>query len=88
MNKYFINIKVDREERPDIDSIYMQAVLAQNGHGGWPMTVFLTPEKKIVTVVLNDSNSKINFNIILDGKDMHSSLNAGAVGTFILDIKN
>ena len=46
MNKYFINIKVDREERPDIDSIYMQAVLAQNGHGGWPMTVFLTPEKK------------------------------------------
>ena len=46
MNKYFINIKVDREERPDIDNIYMQAVLAQNGHGGWPMTVFLTPDKK------------------------------------------
>ncbi len=46
MNRYFINIKVDREERPDLDNIYMQAVLAQNGHGGWPMTVFLTPERK------------------------------------------
>jgi uncharacterized protein YyaL (SSP411 family) len=44
MNKYFINIKVDREERPDIDSIYMQAVVAMTGQGGWPMSVFLTPE--------------------------------------------
>src|SRR5687767_1982492 len=43
MNANFINIKVDREERPDIDGIYMQAVQALNGHGGWPMTVFLTP---------------------------------------------
>ncbi len=43
MNEKFINIKVDREERPDIDSIYMQAVQALTGHGGWPMTVFLTP---------------------------------------------
>jgi uncharacterized protein len=43
MNEHFINIKVDREERPDIDSIYMQAVQALTGHGGWPMTVFLTP---------------------------------------------
>src|SRR5438309_4720311 len=44
MNERFINIKVDREERPDIDSIYMQAVQAMTGHGGWPMTVFLTPD--------------------------------------------
>ncbi len=44
MNENFINIKVDREERPDIDAIYMQAVQAMTGHGGWPMTVFLTPE--------------------------------------------
>jgi hypothetical protein len=44
MNEKFINIKVDREERPDIDGIYMQAVQAMTGHGGWPMTVFLTPE--------------------------------------------
>ena len=44
MNERFINIKVDREERPDIDSIYMQAVQAMTGHGGWPMTMFLTPE--------------------------------------------
>jgi uncharacterized protein len=43
MNKYFINIKVDREERPDIDNIYMNAVQAMTGSGGWPMTVFMTP---------------------------------------------
>ncbi len=44
MNEHFVNIKVDREERPDLDSIYMQAVQAMTGHGGWPMTTFLTPE--------------------------------------------
>jgi uncharacterized protein YyaL (SSP411 family) len=44
MNELFVNIKVDREERPDLDSIYMQAVQALTGQGGWPMTVFLTPE--------------------------------------------
>ena len=43
MNQLFVNIKVDREERPDIDAIYMQAVQALTGRGGWPMTVFLTP---------------------------------------------
>jgi len=43
MNRYFVNIKVDREERPDLDSIYMSAVVAMTGHGGWPMTVALTP---------------------------------------------
>lgn len=46
MNEYFVNIKVDREERPDLDSIYMGAVQALTGQGGWPMTVFLTPEGK------------------------------------------
>ena len=46
MNADFINVKVDREERPDIDSIYMQAVNAMVGRGGWPMTVFLTPDGK------------------------------------------
>ncbi|HEX7937876.1 MAG TPA: thioredoxin domain-containing protein, partial [Gemmatimonadaceae bacterium] len=44
MNEYFVCIKVDREERPDLDSIYMQAVQALTGHGGWPMTMFLTPD--------------------------------------------
>jgi len=44
MNEHFVNVKVDREERPDLDNIYMQAVTAMTGHGGWPMTVFLTPE--------------------------------------------
>jgi len=44
MNEHFVNVKVDREERPDVDQIYMQAVQAMTGHGGWPMTVFLTPE--------------------------------------------
>jgi uncharacterized protein YyaL (SSP411 family) len=43
MNERFVNIKVDREERPDVDQIYMKAVQAMTGHGGWPMTVFLTP---------------------------------------------
>src|ERR1051325_8659834 len=43
MNELFVNIKVDREERPDVDAIYMEAVQAMTGHGGWPMTVFLTP---------------------------------------------
>jgi uncharacterized protein YyaL (SSP411 family) len=44
MNEHFINIKVDREERPDLDSIYMNAVVAMTGQGGWPMSVFLTPD--------------------------------------------
>ncbi|HEU0075854.1 MAG TPA: thioredoxin domain-containing protein [Dehalococcoidia bacterium] len=44
MNRLFVNIKVDREERPDVDNIYMQAVQSLTGRGGWPMTVFLTPE--------------------------------------------
>ena len=43
MNEHFVNIKVDREERPDLDSIYMDAVVAMTGQGGWPMSVFLTP---------------------------------------------
>src|SRR5258706_6213186 len=46
MNRDFINIKVDREERPDVDSIYMSAVQMLTGQGGWPMTMFLTPEGK------------------------------------------
>src|SRR5579883_2764981 len=46
LNAEFINIKVDREERPDLDQVYMQAVQAMTGRGGWPMSVFLTPELK------------------------------------------
>ena len=46
LNENFIAIKVDREERPDIDSIYMTFCQALTGHGGWPLTVFLTPDKK------------------------------------------
>jgi uncharacterized protein YyaL (SSP411 family) len=46
MNELFVNVKVDREERPDVDAVYMEAVQAVTGHGGWPMTVFLTPEGK------------------------------------------
>jgi uncharacterized protein len=44
MNERFVNVKVDREERPDVDAIYMEAVQAMSGHGGWPMTVFLDPD--------------------------------------------
>jgi uncharacterized protein YyaL (SSP411 family) len=43
MNRHFVSIKVDREERPDLDSVYMDAVVSLTGQGGWPMTVFLTP---------------------------------------------
>ena len=46
MNQYFINIKVDREERPDVDRVYMTYVQATTGGGGWPMSVFLTPDLK------------------------------------------
>ncbi len=44
MNAHFVNVKVDREERPDVDALYMEAVQAMTGRGGWPMTVFLTPD--------------------------------------------
>ncbi len=43
MNRLFVNVKVDREERPDLDAVYMNATVRMTGHGGWPMTVFLTP---------------------------------------------
>ena len=44
MNEHFVCIKVDREERPDVDAIYMEAVQAMTGHGGWPLNAFLTPD--------------------------------------------
>jgi hypothetical protein len=46
MNKYYISIKVDREERPDVDKVYMSAVQAMTGSGGWPLSIFLTPDLK------------------------------------------
>ncbi len=46
MNEYFVNMKVDREERPDVDRVYMNALQAMTGSGGWPMSMFLTPELK------------------------------------------
>src|SRR6185436_19864753 len=46
LNKHFISVKVDREERPDVDEAYMTAVQYSTGRGGWPMSAFLTPEKK------------------------------------------
>ena len=44
INSAFVAVKVDREERPDVDAVYMEAVQAMSGRGGWPMTVFLTPD--------------------------------------------
>src|SRR5687768_3157441 len=44
MNELFVNVKVDREERPDVDAVYMEATQSMTGSGGWPMTVFMTPE--------------------------------------------
>ncbi|XP_016842414.1 spermatogenesis-associated protein 20 isoform X1 [Nasonia vitripennis] len=49
MNRYFVNIKVDREERPDIDRVYMTFIQSISGHGGWPMSVFLTPDLTPIT---------------------------------------
>ena len=46
MNRDFVNVKVDREERPDVDAVYMEAVQALTGRGGWPMTVWLTPDRR------------------------------------------
>ncbi len=46
LNAYFLPIKVDREERPDIDSIYMQALQLMTGQGGWPLNIFLTPQDR------------------------------------------
>src|SRR3990167_3336458 len=46
LNTHFISVKLDREERPDIDQIYMDVVVSMTGHGGWPMSVFLTPDLK------------------------------------------
>ncbi|MFF4171217.1 thioredoxin domain-containing protein [Streptomyces sp. NPDC001744] len=46
LNEHFVSVKVDREERPDVDAVYMEAVQAATGQGGWPMTVFMTPEGK------------------------------------------
>ncbi len=46
MNELFVNVKVDREERPDVDALYMDAVQAMTGRGGWPMTVFMTPDRE------------------------------------------
>jgi uncharacterized protein YyaL (SSP411 family) len=46
MNELYVSVKVDREERPDVDAVYMDAVVALSGHGGWPMTVFLTPDRE------------------------------------------
>jgi hypothetical protein len=45
LNRYFVSIKVDREERPDVDSVYMKVCMALNGSGGWPLTIVMTPEK-------------------------------------------
>ncbi|GGO83004.1 hypothetical protein GCM10012280_10930 [Wenjunlia tyrosinilytica] len=44
VNEHFVAVKVDREERPDVDAVYMEAVQAATGQGGWPMTVFMTPD--------------------------------------------
>ena len=46
MNQWFINIKVDREEHPDVDALYMKALIELSGQGGWPLSIFLTPDQK------------------------------------------
>ena len=46
LNEHFVSIKVDREERPDVDQLYMTVCQAMTGHGGWPLTIIMTPAKK------------------------------------------
>jgi len=61
MNESFVNIKIDREERPDIDSIYMKVCQAMTGSGGWPLNIIMTPEKKpffAATYIRNGENSE------------------------------
>jgi len=70
MNKYFINVMVDREERPDIDRVYMTAVQAMTGSGGWPMSLFLTPGLKpffgATYIPPTGQNGRPGFNTLLD----------------------
>ena len=71
MNAAFVCVKVDREERPDVDAVYMTATQAMTGHGGWPMTVFATPEGKPFycgTYYPNESRGGMpSFQAVLDG---------------------
>ena len=67
MNENFINIKVDREERPDLDSIYMNAVQSIAGHGGWPLTVFLTPTLPSTTDFPANSQQIVQFAVVCRG---------------------
>lgn len=70
MNQYFVNIKVDREERPDVDNVYMTFVQATTGSGGWPMSVWLTPELKPFVggtyFPPNDSGGRPGFKSVLE----------------------
>ncbi len=52
LNHYYVSVKVDREERPDIDSVYMKVCTALNGSGGWPLTVIMTPAAVFVGTYL------------------------------------
>src|SRR5213076_2058156 len=69
MNREFVNIKVDREERPDVDRVYMTFVQATTGSGGWPMSVFLTPDLKPFVggtyFPPNDSHGRPGFKTVL-----------------------
>lgn len=47
MNEWFVSVKVDREERPDVDKVYMAYIMATQGGGGWPMSVWLTPDLEV-----------------------------------------
>jgi uncharacterized protein YyaL (SSP411 family) len=78
MNENFINIKVDREERPDLDDIYQRACQLASGTGGWPLSVFLTPDQKpfyVGTYFPKDGSSHYNMpgfrNILLQLADAY-----------------
>ena len=76
MNRYFIAVKVDREERPDIDDQYMTVAQLITGGGGWPLSVFMTPDKKpfyVATYIPKSARQGIAGIIEYSGKD-HRSL--------------
>src|SRR5690554_7778287 len=73
-NENFIPVKVDREERPDIDSIYMRVCQMMTGSGGWPLTIFMTPGKKpFYAATYIPKNSRVGMSGLLDRSEEHTS---------------
>jgi hypothetical protein len=93
LNEHFVSIKVDREERPDLDELYMTAVVAMTGRGGWPMSVFLAPDRKPFhggTYYPTDAFLKLIRSIADAWTSRRSEVlaSAGAIGTMLADLQH